>query len=278
MTETCSSAIEIGAKPKRIGELVELFAPICPTMWSVTPYGQCDIRCIYCCTGVQGPSNPLIPVDLAVAETDRMLAEVAPEDLLIFGAFSDAYPTVEATHGLTRVILERVVDRGRRFSMVTKGTTILRDLDLLRRAPEGTLVQVSICSTDDAALARLDPNAPSATERFAAIDVLHDAGVNVELNALPYIPDVSDLEAMFARLPSGVGAVVSPLAFGAHDQMRLLGRTYTRDEVWARYLAEHERIGHLPGVSWVRPSLEPTENMPLYRLPSAELQHADERP
>jgi len=269
MTDTCSTGIEIGAKPMRIGELAELFTPICPSMWSVTPYGRCDIRCVYCCTGVQGPSNPLVAAADAPAATDRMLDAVPDDDLLIFGAFSDAYPNAEAEHRITRAILERVVDRGRWFSIVTKGTTILRDLDLLRRAPAGTLVQISICSTDDRALARLDPHAPSGAERFAAIATLHDAGVNVELNALPYVPDVSDLDAMFARLPDGVRAVVSPLATGARDEMPLLGRTYTRDEVWDRYLAEHERLRHLPNVSWVRPSLGSTENHPMNRMPAA---------
>jgi DNA repair photolyase len=270
MTADRSVRVELGRDPAALRTLVDLFAPICPTMWSVTPYWQCDLRCVYCCTDAQGPSAPLLALAEAEAETDRMLDTIPVDELLIFGAFSDAYPNAEAEHGLTRRILEQVIDHGQRFSIVTKGTTILRDLDLLRRAPTDTVVQISICSTDDAAVARLDPGAASATERFAVIDALADAGIRVELNALPYIPDVSDLDEMFARLPDGVTAVVSPLSFGDRDHRRLLGTTWTRERVWERYRAEYQRLGHLDHVSWVRPSLGSSENNPLFRLPRVE--------
>lgn len=254
-----------GEAPRR-GAL-RLFEPICPSMWSVTPYARCDFRCVYCCTGAQGASSPLLDASAMADEVSRMLDVVADADLLILGAFSDAYPSVEAELGVTRPILERLVAARRRFSIVTKGTTVLRDVDLLLRAPVGTLVQISICSTDDEALARLDPGAPSGSARFALIRALHEAGIRVELNALPYVPDVSDLDAMLARLPAGVGVVLSPLAFGERETMRLLGRTYERSAVWARYLAEYRRLGHLAHTSWVRPSLPPEENHPFARLP-----------
>ena len=65
-------------------------------------------------------------------------------------------------------------------------------------------MQVSICTTDEAALARLDPGAPSGQRRFEVIEMLAAAGLRVELNALPWIPDVTDTEALLARLPAGV--------------------------------------------------------------------------
>jgi DNA repair photolyase len=267
VSDVCSTPIELGRLSARIGRMTHLLEPICPTMWSVTPYDRCDFRCVYCCTSMQGVSEPTLAPDEIDAAVEAMLDQVPADDLLIFGAYSDAYPSVEGAEGLTRSILERVVELGRRFSIVTKGTAVLRDIDLLQRSPVEPLVQISICSTDEAALAVLDPGAPTGEERFAIIDELHAAGIRVELNALPYLPDVSDLEAMFARLPDGVAAVVAPLAFGDRPSLRLLGRTYRRDEVWARYLDDHRRLGHLEQTSWVQPSLPPDENHPLFRLP-----------
>ena len=50
----------------------------------------------------------------------------------------------------------------------------------------------------------------------------------------------------------------------------MLGRTYTRDEVWAAYMDEYRRLGHLSNISWIEPSLPPQENNPMYRLPVLE--------
>ena len=168
---------------------------------------------------------------------------------------------------MTRRVLESAVQSHRRITVVTKGDAVLRDVDLLSQLGDQACVQVSICTTDEAALARIDPGAPSGQRRFEVIEMLAAAGLRVELNALPWIPDVTDTEALLVRLPAGVRANFSPLAFGeASSSLRLLGRTYTREEVWRRYFDEFKRVGHLDGTSWVRPSLPPQENHPLFRM------------
>jgi DNA repair photolyase len=191
--------------------------------------------------------------------------------VLLLGALSDAYPSVERDLGLTRAIVGELVEAGAPFTIVTKGDIVLRDLDLLVAHGERAHVQVSVCSVDDDVLQVLDPGAPSGTIRFGVIEQLHRAGVRVGLNLLPWIPDVSDTAALIARVPGEVEIVVGPLSFGpGNDKRRLLGRTYTRDEVWARYMEEYARFGHHRNTSWVRPSLPPEENNPLFRLPLLE--------
>jgi DNA repair photolyase len=243
----------------------DLCLEICSGMWSITPYARCDFRCVYCCTAVQGTSTPID----GVADDDSIRAAIADlprNDLLILGAFSDAYPSVEADLGLSRRVLATIVAEGRRLTIVTKGDAVLRDIDLLLAAGERALVQVSISTTDDALLRRIDPGAPSGTRRFEVIDELHAAGVPVELNALPWIPGVTDTAGLLTRLPDGVGVNFSPLATG-RDELRLLGQTFRRADVWDAYLAEYRRFGHLAHTSWIRPSLPPDENHPLSRLP-----------
>lgn len=245
--------------------LTELCVPICAGMWSVTPYARCDIRCVYCCTGAPGRSEPVAGLE----GTDGIraaLAGVPADDLLILGAFSDAYPNVESTVGLTRRVLGEIVRTGRRLTIVTKGVTVLRDLDLLRAAGDRALVQVSVCTTDEESLRRMEPDAPSGARRLAVIAELAAAGVPVELNALPWIPGISDTEALLDRLPPGVRVNLSPLATGG-DELRLLQRTFRRSDVWEAYFAEYRRLGHLEHTSWIEPSLPPDENHPLARLP-----------
>jgi DNA repair photolyase len=242
--------------------------PICHGMWSLTPYDKCDFRCVYCCTRVQGTSKPTVPVAEFDATLQRELDAVPADDLIIIGAFCDAYPPLEEELGLSRRVITRLIAEGRKFDVVTKATTILRDIELLDDWKHERKIYISICSTDDAALRQLDPGAPSPSERFAVLRTLYDAGLGVAVNVLPWIPDVSDTEALIACTPADVDMVFAPLQFGNdRDGMNLLGRRFTRPQVVERYLADYQRFGHVPNTSWVKPTPPPIENDPLYRLP-----------
>ena len=249
-----------------------LLDPIGCMMWSLTPYDKCDYRCVYCCTRVQGTSKPSVAPGDMLRLVCEGLDRIPEDELVIIGAFCDGYPLVEAELGLTRPLVAELIERDRRFAIVTKGTTVLRDLDLLRRARPGKLqVTISLSTTDEGALAKLEPAAPSGKERLAVVRSLSDAGLFVDVNALPWIPDVSDTQAIIDAVPPGVPIVFAPLATGVdRDHLTLLGRRYLRHEIWERYLAEYERFGHVPNTSWVQPRLPPTENDPMYRLPRRE--------
>jgi DNA repair photolyase len=240
-------------------------------MTSVTPYALCDYRCVYCISGVQGISEPMVSAEEAIGKLREHLAAATSPPILLIGALSDAYPSVEREYGVTRAIIAELVDAGVPFTVVTKSEIILRDLDLLVAHGERAHAQISICSVNDDVLRRLDPGAPSGTARFGVIEQLHRAGVRVDLNLLPWIPGISNTRALIERVPDGVEVVIGPLSFDpGTDTRRMLGRTYTRDEVWAAYMDEYARLGHLPNTSWIEPSLPPEENNPMYRLPVLE--------
>ena len=237
-------------------------------MWSLTPYDECDFRCIYCCTKVQGTSKPSVPAGEFLPRLREQLDAAPWLDLVIIGAFCDAYPPAEERYGLTRQAIEELARRKRRFVVCTKGTTVLRDLALLRDNRFRCQLYISVCSTNEDALRRLDPAAPPPAERLAAVRRLHEAGINVGVNLLPWIPGITDTRRLLDEIPAAVEVVVAPLAVGKdRDSMSLLGKRYDRDEVNGLYMEEYRRFGHVPNTSWVRPSPPPTENDPMYRLP-----------
>jgi DNA repair photolyase len=239
------------------------------SMTSVTPYALCDYRCVYCLTGVQGASKPVVTAEQAVRAIREHLAAAESPPKLCLGAISDAYPKAEREFGITRAIVQELVAAGCPFNIVTKSDIILRDLDLLVAHGERAYVQVSISSTDDDVLRRIDLGAPSGTKRFGVIDELHRAGVPVGLNLLPWIPEVSDTEAIIDRVPSEIEIVLAPLSMAPDtDRRQFLGRTYIRDEVWRRYMDEYFRLGHIGNTSWIKPSPPPHENNPYDRLPT----------
>jgi DNA repair photolyase len=248
--------------------LTTIFHRICGEMWSVTPYALCDHRCVYCITGVQGVSDPIMAADDARRATRRFVRTAPPDSLYLLGAFSDAYPNVEADTGLTRAVLEELLAAGAWITIVTKGTTVLRDLDLLVQGGERVHVQVSLCTLDEDALARLDVGAPTGAARLEVVDALLGAGLRAGVNVLPWIPGVTDTPALIDAVDPTAEIVFSPLAFGeGRDSMRLLGRDYRRSDVWNAYDEAYRAFGHVPNTSWVRPSHPPEENHPLVRLP-----------
>ena len=144
-------------------------------------------------------------------------------------------------------------------------------MDVLAGWKHDRKIYISISSVDDSVLRRLDPGAPSPTERFAVLRTLRDAGFSVAVNALPWIPDVTETAEVIDRTPADVEMMFAPLQFGDdRDSMMMLGRRYTRTEVVDRYLADYHRYGHAANTSWVRPSPPPIENDPLYRMPVLE--------
>jgi DNA repair photolyase len=237
-------------------------------MWSVTPYALCDHRCVYCITHVQGVSDPIMAADDARRATRRFVRSADSDTLFLLGAFSDAYPNVEAGTGLTRAVLEELVAAEARVTIITKGTTVVRDVDLLARGGDRVHVQVSLCTLDEDVLARLDVGAPAGAARLGVVDALLAAGVRVGVNALPWIPGVTDTRALIDAVDPAAEIVFSPLAFGeGRDSMRLLGREYRRPDVWRAYDEAYRAYAGVPNTSWVRPSHPPQENHPLLRLP-----------
>src|SRR5690349_15183315 len=132
-----------------VGERAPLlqYAPLCGGPWALSTYDACDLRCSYCVTYAQGPSVPRFGPDEV---QDRLRQELAPLPAgatIGVGALVDAYPHAEARHGVTRLALEELAEQQWPMSIVTKGTTITRDIDVLQRAR--VKVAVSLCSLDD---------------------------------------------------------------------------------------------------------------------------------
>jgi hypothetical protein len=244
--------------------------------WALNTYLGCEFRCVYCITAAQGDSYPTYPRDELVPKLREELAALGPDICLMVGTLRDAYPSVEREHRVTRAALEELDAQGYGFGIVTKGTLVLRDVDLLARRADRT-VQVSLCTVDDDALHHVDPKAPSAAERLTTVHALRDAGVCVSVNAEPWIPSVSDAGAIRDAVDDDIPVrfaplnVVNPLVVDTP-----YGRRFRQPEINDAYRREFERVGPLPNVAWVRPISCPGSEPEHH--PFAELGEADRRP
>ncbi|MGH6729189.1 MAG: radical SAM protein, partial [Sphingomicrobium sp.] len=82
------------------------------------------------------------------------------------------------------------------FTITTKSDRVVRDLDII--APAAKLgiasVAISVTSLDPKIHKTLEPRAPAARKRLAAIRTLTDAGVPAYVSIAPIIPQITDHE------------------------------------------------------------------------------------
>jgi len=220
-------------------------------VWSVNPYQRCPFRCVYCIAGSQGEAVPWHPGELVVPELRKALEQVPQGTELFVGAVVDAYPPVEEELGLTRSVLGEFSRQGRPFCINTKSTLVCRDIDILRSHPAHCDVYLGLCSLNEEALRALEPGAPSGAERLEAIRSLKSAGVDVNVDAGPWIPGVCDVEELMSRLPNGVRVQFEPLDIRRFGRTAtILGQVFTQEDINAAYEVVRARFGDVPGVRW----------------------------
>jgi DNA repair photolyase len=174
---------------------------------SINPYRGCEHGCAYCFArpthawlglspGLDFETRLFYKPD-APGQLERELAarsyRCAP---MAVGINTDAYQPCERRLGLTRAILEVLVETRHPFSIVTKSALIERDIDLIATAAARR--QASVClslTTLQGDLARrLEPRAPTPSRRLRTIRALSDAGIPVSVLVAPLIPVLADNE------------------------------------------------------------------------------------
>jgi DNA repair photolyase len=223
------------------------------SMLSVNPYRACDIRCAYCITGAQGVSRPRFGAETVREQLRLELgAKGHRQPLVGLGTMCDAYPSVEVDFGVTRIVLDELIQLGRPVRVVTKGLVVRRDIDLLLRG-DGH-VTVSLSTLDGDAAARLEPGAPTPAERLDLVHALAGAGVPIWVSVTPWIPGVSDVASIARRVGSKIPIRVAPLNVNSPEVKRTgFGRRFSQREIDRAYLDERERSIEPTSVHWLPP-------------------------
>ncbi|HET6664307.1 MAG TPA: radical SAM protein [Acidimicrobiales bacterium] len=157
-----------------------------------------------------------------VNAVSRLRHELDPRrwagDLIAMGTNTDPYQRAEGKYRLTRGVVEALVEQANPFSILTKSTLVLRDLELLAEAARRTDVRVnlSIGTLDEAVWRATEPGTPHPTHRVRAVERLNAAGVPTGVLVAPVLPDLSDdpaqLEAVVrACVEAGARSISSVL-------------------------------------------------------------------
>ena len=131
---------------------------------------------------------------------------------IAMGTNTDPYQPIENEHGIMRRILEVLKEYRHPVTVVTKGTLIERDADILGEMGRMGLARVGISVTTlDRGLARrMEPRVPAPARRIETIARLSAAGCPVRVMVAPVVPALTDheLEAILTRTAEA-GAVAA---------------------------------------------------------------------
>lgn len=220
---------------------------------SVNPYRGCEHGCVYC---FARPSHAYLDLSPGLDFETRLFAKTNAAELLraelakpgyvpapiALGINTDGWQPIERRHGISRACLEVLLETRHPLSIVTKGSALLRDLDLLAELAKCGLVSVfvSVTTLDNALSAKLEPRAAAPHTRLKLLAALREAGVPAGVLVAPVIPMITDeyleriLEAARAAGAQAAGYV-------------LLRLPHELKEVWREWLRLHypERADHV---------------------------------
>jgi DNA repair photolyase len=195
-----------------------------PFDWTINPYRGCSHACTYCYArnthsyldfdaGHDFDSKVVVKVNAGELLRRELGAPRWRGEPIAMGTNVDCYQRAEGRYGLMREIIAALRDFANPFSILTKGTLITRDLDLLRQAAAQTTVEVSfsIGFVDPVLWRSVEPGTPSPRRRLDAVRRFTDAGFAVTVMLAPVLPGLSDTEE---SIDATVGAVAAAGATG----------------------------------------------------------------
>ncbi len=173
--------------------------------WSLNPYRGCVHGCHYCFArryhsyydlNVGDDFTGVIIVKTNVAEVLRqeLSRRSWRREPVAVGTATDPYQPIEGKYRLTRQCLEAFADYRSPVRMVTKGSMIIRDIDILsdltRHADATVCFSMTTIDTDLAR--RLEPGTPPPEKRMVALERLARAGINAGVLLAPIVPGITD--------------------------------------------------------------------------------------
>jgi DNA repair photolyase len=178
-----------------------------PFRYTINVYRGCSHACSYC---FARPTHEYLGLDIGqdferkivvkINAVERLKAELAGRRWgghhIAMGTNTDPYQRCEGKYHLTRGVVEVLGDAANPFSILTKSTLILRDLDLLATAAERAPVSanLSIGSLDPEIWKLTEPGTPHPARRVEAVRRLNDAGVPCGVLIAPILPGLSDAD------------------------------------------------------------------------------------
>jgi DNA repair photolyase len=209
-----------------------------PFRHTINVYRGCSHACTYCFArptheylGLNAGEDFERRIVVKVNAVERLRAELSARRWaghpVAMGTNTDPYQRCEGKFHLTQGVVRVLAEAANPFSILTKSTLILRDLNLLSEAAERTSVQanLSIGTLDEEVWKLTEPGTPHPRQRVEAVRKLNRAGVSCGVLIGPVIPGLSDrpeqveevVDACVAAGATSISAVALHLRPGVRE-------------------------------------------------------------
>lgn len=178
-----------------------------PFDWTLNPYRGCEHGCIYCfarpyheylgfSSGLDFETKIVAKFDAAELLKNELAKPKWNAEPIVMSAITDVYQPIESKLQITRECLEVLAAARQPVTTMTKGSLVLRDIDLWAKLAEHNAcrVTVTIVTLDDQLAKDLEPRAAAPAVRLKMIRELSKAGIPVSVNIAPVIPGLTDHE------------------------------------------------------------------------------------
>jgi DNA repair photolyase len=237
-----------------------------PFRWTINPYRGCSHSCFYC---FARNTHTYLDMDFGEDFNRQIVVKVNAPDLLrkelsakgwrgehiAMGTNTDNYQRAEGRYRLMPGILEALRDFRNPFSILTKGSLILRDLPLLEECAEVTEVgaNVSVGSVDRELWRVLEPGTPSPQKRLEVCRTLNEHGIPCGVLMAPIVPFISDapsqLEATVKAIAEAGATHIAPIVLHLRTGAREWFMTWLAEhhpELVPRYEELYRRSSYAP--------------------------------
>lgn len=173
--------------------------------YTINPYRGCSHACTYCFarptheylglgTGEDFERRIVVKVNAVELAKAELSSPRWRGDLVAMGTNTDPYQHAEGKYHLTKGVVAALSEARNPFSILTKSTLVLRDLELLVEASRRTRVQVnlSVGTLQPEVWKATEPGTPPPQKRLDAVRRLNQAGVPCGVLIAPVLPGLSD--------------------------------------------------------------------------------------
>jgi len=229
-----------------------------PFKWTINPYRGCSHSCSYCFArvtqtymdmnaGRDFESKIVVKINAPDVLRRQLARKTWKGEHIAMGTATDPYQRAEGRYKLMPRIIRALTDYRNPFSILTKGTLILRDLDLLVDAAGITDVgtALSIATLDEEAWRKCEPGTPHPRKRMQAVAALNDAGIPCGVMVAAVLPGISDDRAKLqdvVRAAIDAGAThISPILLHLRPVVKEEYMGWLRDE-FPELVPRHEAM------------------------------------
>jgi DNA repair photolyase len=232
-----------------------------PFNYTINPYRGCSHACKYCFArtthtymdmnaGRDFESKIVVKVNAPELLRKELRARKWKGEHIAMGTATDPYQRAEGRYKIMTRIIETLTEFRNPFSILTKGTLIVRDLQLLQKAAEVMDVSTafSIGTLDEEVWAKSEPGTPHPRKRIETVRRLNDAGIPCGVMLAPILPGISDhpdqlravIEAAFEAGATHVSPILLHLRPGVKEEyMGWLEQSYP--DLVPRYMSTYDR-------------------------------------